>query len=305
MFRKIGLWFLLLIISGLIFATQIKAFDVPNYDGFVNDYAQILSPELEKQLEDELQTTAEASDGAEIAVVTITNLSGDTVENVAQEFFNTWDIGKKHLDNGVLLLVAVEDRKLRIQTGYGAEPIITDAEAGRIIKNVITPKFKKGDYEGGIRQGVAAIQQQFVDSPGFAPGIDPINKNPNLLNSLSETIGAIVVSIIAMVAITYFSSWLGRSKSWWPGGLVGLGLGILISSIALGIFFGLFGLILDYILSSNYKTLKKNKKSTTWKNSWGGFSSGSSSSSSSSSSFSSGSSFGGGSSGGGGASGSW
>ena len=163
---------LLVIFGGLLWATQIRAYDVPSYDGFVNDYANILSAEVEAQLETQLQTTAEASDGAEIAVATITSLEGDTIENVAQEFFDEWQIGKQELDNGVLLLIAVDDRQIRIQTGYGAESVITDAEAGRIIRHVITPEFKTDDYEAGIIQGVAALEQQFIDSPGFAPGIN-------------------------------------------------------------------------------------------------------------------------------------
>ncbi len=303
MIKKLLLSFLFLLISGLILVSPTRAYDVPSYDGFVNDYAEILSPKIEDQLETELQTTAEASDGAEIAVTTITSLDGDSVENVAQEFFDTWKIGKKHLDNGVLLLIAVEDRQLRIHTGYGAESVITDAEAGRIIRNVITPEFKNGDYESGIVQGVAAITQQFTESPGFAPGIDPINKDSGLLESFAEMFFGILGIVTIVMVVIYTLSWFGRSKAWWPGGLVGLIFGLIMNGVVTAVFFGIFGLIMDYILSKNYKQLKKAKKSTSWKNTWGGFKT--TSSGRSSGSFSSGGGFSGGSSGGGGASGGW
>ena len=304
MLKKLFLSGFLLVLSCWLLATRTKAFDVPSYEGFINDYAEILSPDFENQLEAELQTTAEASDGAEIAVATITTLDGDTVENVAQKIFDTWQIGKKHLDNGVLLLVAVEDKKLRIHNGYGVEPVITDAEAGRIIRNVITPEFKQNDYEAGIRQGVAAIQQQFSESPGFAPGIDPINKS-GIMSVFSNVLKVTIGGIFMVVIFSYLAAWMGRSKIWWPGGLVGLGVGFLLTGMVTAVFFGLVGLLLDYILSKNYKKLKKAKKSTSWKSTWGGFKTHSSSGSSFGSSSSSGSSFGGGSSGGGGASGGW
>jgi uncharacterized protein len=306
MIKKIFLAFAVVLVGVAVtnfLSTPAHAFAVPTYEGFVNDYAEILSERVETQLEDQLTTTAEASDGAEVAVATIKSLGGDNIENVAQEFFDTWKIGKKHLDNGVLLLVAVDERKLRIQTGYGSESVITDAEAGRIIRNVITPEFKNGDYEAGIIQGVAAIEQQFIESPGFAPGIDPINKNPDLLDNLFDQFFKAFMSIFVGIFGVYLFAWMGRSKAWWPGGVVGLIFGSLTSNLVAGIFFGVIGLILDYLLSKNYQVLKKAGKTTTWKKTWGSFKTSSSSGSSFSSSSSS--SFGGGGSGGGGASGGW
>ncbi len=278
------------------------AYDVPSYEGYVNDFAQVLSEDFETELETELSQIAAASAGAELAVVTVENLQGETIENVAQEFFDQWQIGKKKLDNGVLLIAAIEDRKLRIQTGYGAEPVITDAEAGRIIRNQITPAFKEGNYESGIEAGVDAILSQFESSPGFTPNIDPLNKSEQLRNIFTSLFWVTLVIVFASSFFIYFIAWLGRTKAWWPGGLVGLGLGLFLGLVP-GIFFGLFGLFLDYILSKNYKKWKLQKKTTDWKKTWGGFYHGGGSGGFSSGS--SGSSFGGGSSGGGGASGGW
>lgn len=299
--KKLVISFLVFLLGGWLLVAKAQAFNVPDYEGLVNDYAEVVSPAVEEQLETELQATAAATNGAEIAVVTIQSLEGDTVENVAQEFFDSWQIGRKEADNGVLLLVVIDDRQLRIQTGYGTETVITDAEAGRIMRNVITPKFKSGDHEGGIIQGVAAIKQQLVDDPNFSTSINPLNKDPELISTFGAALSTTVLTIMVVIFAVYLGAWFGRSKAWWPGGLVGLGLGLMIGSVAAGVFFGLIGLILDYILSKNYKTWKKKKKSSDWKSTWGGFRTGSSSRSSSRSSFS----FGGGSSGGGGASGGW
>lgn len=301
MIKKIAsfLWLSL----GLIWLTpKIQAYEVPTYDGLINDYAQILSTNFEQELETDLQQVAAASDGAEIAVVTIESLDREPIENVAQDIFDEWQIGKKDLDNGILLLVAVEDRELRIQTGYGAEPIITDAEAGRIIRHQISPEFKAGDHEAGILAGVQAIKAQFEQSPGFTQSINPLNKNDQISQRFVGLFFGSLLLIFGSIFAVYLVAWFGRSKAWWPGGLVGLGLGLLIGSTAVGVFFGLLGLLLDYILSKNYKKWRLEKKSTDWKKTWGGFRhSGSSGNSSSGSSFS----FGGGSSGGGGASGGW
>lgn len=288
----------------LLIPTQVEAYEVPPYEGLVNDYAQILSADFEQKLETDLQSVTAASDGAEIAIVTLENLRGETIERVTQDFFDEWQIGKEELDNGVLLLAAMEEHALRIQTGYGAEAVITDAEAGRIIRRQISPEFKAGNYEAGILAGVKAIKEEFAQSPGFTPGVEPLNKSAGFIDKFVQTLVVSLGIIFGIASLVYLVAWLGRSKAWWPGGLVGLGLGLIVGPLTVGLFFGLFGLVLDYILSKNYKKWSSEKKTTDWKKTWGGFhhrSGSSSSSSNSSSSFS----FGGGSSGGGGASGGW
>lgn len=124
--------------------------------GYVNDYAEIISPAVEARLEEKLEDYAGAS-GNELAVVTLKSLEGDTVENAAVTLFEQWGIGQKNKDNGVLLLIAPNERELRIEVGYGLEPVLTDSRAGTIIREVITPKFKENDYDAGITGGVEAI----------------------------------------------------------------------------------------------------------------------------------------------------
>jgi uncharacterized protein len=120
------------------------------------DRAEVLSPATEEQLATLLEAHEQATTN-QVAVLTIPSLEGSTVEEVADAVFNTWGLGQAGRDNGVLLLVARDDRELRIEVGYGLEGALTDAEAGRIIRNVIVPAFREGDFDGGVTAGVSAI----------------------------------------------------------------------------------------------------------------------------------------------------
>ncbi len=149
---KIAIAFILFI----AFAIPAAALDVPYLSGRVNDYAGILSEttvnDLEKTLKDFEQKTT-----CQIAVLTIKSLDGDNLEQYSIKVAETWKLGQKKKDNGVLLLVAQNDRQLRIEVGYGLEGSLTDFACGRIIANEIVPQFKNGDYNSGITDGVNAI----------------------------------------------------------------------------------------------------------------------------------------------------
>lgn len=132
------------------------AFDVPAYGGRVTDLAGILSPAARQGLEAVIASHERATTN-QIAVLTLKNLGGATPEEAALEVFNTWKLGQRERDNGVLVLVAAEERRMRIEVGYGLEGTLTDLVAGRIIRDTITPRFKNSDYEGGLATGVAAI----------------------------------------------------------------------------------------------------------------------------------------------------
>ncbi len=148
-----GLLFLLLLLGVPGYAE----ITVPKLTGRVNDYADILSRTAEDQLERELKAHEDSTTN-QIVVLTVPALEGEVLEEVANQVFNAWGLGQRGKDNGVLLLVSVDDRKLRIEVGNGLEGVLTDAHCGRIIRNEITPSFKAGEYEAGIAAGVAAIR---------------------------------------------------------------------------------------------------------------------------------------------------
>lgn len=152
-----GLSFFFIFFSLTLFlAVQVSALEVPRLQGRVNDYAELLSPATEASLESVLKSL-ESSDSTQIFVLTIGSLQGDSLEEFSLRVVEDWKIGQQGLDNGVLLLVARDDRKIRIEVGYGLEGKLTDMTAGRIIGNVMGPRFKQGDFNQGIIDGIGAI----------------------------------------------------------------------------------------------------------------------------------------------------
>lgn len=302
-FPRALLFLAVFFVAAIVLTRPANAFAIPAPAGFVNDFAGILTPEQKQTLETSL-ADYEKTSGNEIAVALIKSLGGDTVENVAVRVFEEWKIGKKGKDNGILFLAAIDDRKMRIEVGYGLEPLLTDAEAGDIIRSVIAPEFKSGNYAAGVTRGVAAIKGQLSG--------DPSTSIPKSASS-SDDVGLwvwIVVFLFFFVQMmfVYFCAFLARSKSIWLGGiiggLIGLIVGIFAASAIAGLvsagLFGGLGLLLDWHLSRRYTILKKAGKPTDWWSSGGGFWGGGGTSSGGSSG-----GFGGGGSGGGGASGGW
>lgn len=132
------------------------ALDVPSLTGRVNDHAGILSADAKWRIEAKL-AALETSDSTQLAVLTVPTLAGDSIEDFSMRVVESWKLGQKKLDNGALLVIAKEDRKLRIEVGYGLEGKLTDLTAGRIIRQVIVPHFKRGDFEAGVEAGVDAM----------------------------------------------------------------------------------------------------------------------------------------------------
>lgn len=138
---------------------------LPKPQGYVNDFANLLDAAHKAGLEEQLRQYDHQT-GIEIAVLTVKNLQGDTVEGFAQEVFKQWGIGKKGEDNGVLFLIAPNpDRKLRIQTGYGMEPFLTDGQCGEILRTNVRPYTKKEQWQTGIEKGVAGIVATLGNRP--------------------------------------------------------------------------------------------------------------------------------------------
>jgi uncharacterized protein len=155
-FRVWGLS-LLLVLAGLVsFAKDGDFPDKPSPPRLVNDYAGMLSTSeesrLERMLEDFARTTS-----TQITVVTIKNLGGYDVSDYSFKLFNKWGIGQAGKNNGVLLMVSLEDRKAFIAPGKGLEGVLTDAKSARIFRNELRPAFKSGDYYGGIEKTADAI----------------------------------------------------------------------------------------------------------------------------------------------------
>ncbi len=143
---------------GLALARPALGVDVPYLTGRVVDEANILSPAVEQNIA-QMSERHEKASGDQIVVLTLPSLEGESIEGYATRVFEAWKLGQKGKDNGVLVIVAPNDRKMRIEVGYGLEGTLTDAAAARIIREVMTPQFKSGNFEAGIQNGVTAIVQ--------------------------------------------------------------------------------------------------------------------------------------------------
>src|ERR1700742_1165192 len=131
----------------------------PALTGRVVDDANILSATTRADLDSKL-AALERKTSRQLVVVTIPSLQGYEISDFGYQLGRAWGIGQAKLNNGVLLIVAPTEHKVRIEVGYGLEPIVTDALSSVIIQTEILPDFRKGDYNGGVEQGVAALIQQ-------------------------------------------------------------------------------------------------------------------------------------------------
>jgi len=215
--------FFLLVFTGSVNA---KALEVPRLKGHVNDYAAMLSTASERQLEAVL-TDFEQTESTQIVVLTIPSLQGDSLEDFSIRVAEAWKIGQKKLDNGAILLIAKSERKIRIDVGYGLEGRLTDLLAGRIIRNVIAPQFKSGQFDQGITEGVAAM----IDAVRGEYDATDAPRQPRQ----SET----GVPIIALFGLFFLINALGRASR-----VMGATAGAVLFPIAGALFFGLGPLLL-------------------------------------------------------------
>lgn len=291
---------LLSVFCFLFFVVSASAVSFPKPTGYVNDFAGLYSTGFKNDLENDL-SNFEKANGAEIAVATVKSLEGNDIEGYAVELFEDWKIGKKGKDNGLLLLISKDDRKIRIEVGYGLEPYITDGRAGEIIRNLMSPEFKKENYESGTMFAVTQLKK-YISDKDIAPMESAGQSVSNDAWGEVFGLGIVVIYILA----TYLASFLGRTKEIWPGGAIGAvlgGIGGLFFAAFIGlllgvVFLGGLGLLLDFILTKNYQRRKAKGLPTGFFHTWGGFSGGGGSSGGFGG-------FGGGSSGGGGGSGGW
>ena len=148
-FRPTALLFFL----SMMMAFRLAALDVPPLTGRVVDNAGLLSSSEKEELSSYLESLEDTT-GAQIAVLTVSTLAGDSLESFGIRVADEWKLGRKDEDDGAILLVALAERKIRIEVGYGLEDKLTDMKCGLIIRNVIAPYFQNGDYGGGIAAGV-------------------------------------------------------------------------------------------------------------------------------------------------------
>lgn len=145
-----------MVVAALLFAAgELSATDVPGLRAHVNDYAAVLGDKA-PAIDDTL-AEYERSTGHQVVVLTVNSLEGQDIETYASDVFAQWKLGRKRADDGVLIVVAVADHRVRIEVGYGLEGDLTDLTSSRIIRERMLPSFKKDDFAAGISNGVQAV----------------------------------------------------------------------------------------------------------------------------------------------------
>jgi uncharacterized protein len=233
----------------------------------------------------------ETRKGSQIAVLIVPTTDGEAIEQFSLRVAEAWKIGRKKIDDGALLVIAKSDRRLRIEVGYGLEGALTDVTTKRIIDEDITPKFKAGDFAGGVSAGINRMIR-VIDGEKLPEPEPPHWQSPGLLNNI-DPFNPFVLAFVFIVGGALRAA-LGRLiGSAATGGFVGvlawLFVGSLGAAAVIGVLAFLISAFIDLIPSGGSRGTR------------GGWSSGGSSSGSSSGGFSGG----GGSFGGGGASGNW
>lgn len=211
----------------------------------VNDFAGVLTPAEKSALEGLCRQQRDKS-GAQISVVTLKSLEGGQIDDFAVKLFERWGIGQKGQNNGILLLVAIQDRKARMEVGYGLEPILPDALAGQIVVEELFPAFKRERYAEGLQAAlkrVAAVLEKNEPAPANlrAPRRHDNFQNVLLLSlflamgsfvlgsSLSKPRGSQIAFCLIAIAVPFFVGFIAAFP-WAP-----------IMHVPLGILFGWFG----------------------------------------------------------------
>ena len=140
---------------------------LPKFTGFVVDAANVIPPDQEAALTKRLDDLQKAT-GNQLVVATVPDLDGYPIEDYGNRLIRSWGVGLKDANNGAILLVAPNDRKVRIEVGYGLEPVLTDAFSSVVINQRILPRFKAGDIPGGIVAGTNAVADQLALSDAEA-----------------------------------------------------------------------------------------------------------------------------------------
>jgi len=210
-------------VSGFfLFATVLfAAITFPELTGRVVDNADLLSQEQEEKITSQLETL-ESITSDQLVVVTLKSLDGYDIADYGYQLGRHWKIGQKEKDNGALLIVAPNERKVRIEVGYGLEGILTDARSAGIIQDVILPAFKSGEYDTGIESGVSAIVNMLAN-PSHADEIAQVDSDD------PESLFAILFPLIAFFSI--FASFIPTYKKPYISAAVGIFVGFIIYGI--------------------------------------------------------------------------
>jgi uncharacterized protein len=278
-----------LLAAALLFPPAYTAAEiaVPPLKARVTDLTATLTSDQRGALEQRL-AGLEARKGSQVAVLLVPTTQPETVEQYAIRVFDQWKLGRKGVDDGVLLLVAKNDRKLRIEVGYGLEGAIPDAIAKRIVDEDIVPLFKQGNFYGGISAGTDRVSK-LIEGESMPPPRRTVAPGSGW-SAETLFIGFIILTMVSQLLHSLLGRFLGAGVAGVAAGIIGY----VLAGLAAAAIIGLIAFVISLFIGATGRQGRGWSSGGNWSSGGGSWSSGGG-----------GFSGGGGSSGGGGASGSW
>lgn len=221
-------WLLLLLL--VCTANALAAADFPSLTGRVVDAASLLPEDVQQQLEQQLEQHEQETSN-QVVVVTLPSLQGYAIDDYGYQLGRHWGIGQAERDNGVLLIVAPNEREVRIEVGYGLEGVLTDAGSHAIIEDVMLPQFRDNHYEAGILQGVNAILGTLQGS------YEPVARRPTIDHNILFMLFIFIISIGERFASLFSSRLVSAGVL---GGIAGVIGWLLLGSLAIGLAMAFF-----------------------------------------------------------------
>lgn len=202
------------LIGALVLPAQAADFSTLQPQGYVSDFAQVINPGHRAELE-RYCSRVEAQTGAQIALVTVPTLDGEPIEDVANGLFRRWGIGQKGKNEGVLLMFAVRDRKMRMEVGYGLEPILPDGSAGDILR-AMRPQLREGQYGPAMLEAGHQLGSRIAQ----AKGIQLDTSLPSRRQPQGEDVQSILGLIVPLLFV-FLLIWIVSRSSGGGGGYGG------------------------------------------------------------------------------------
>lgn len=293
----------------LFFVCPVSAFDIPIPDGFVTDQANIFSEAEEASLEAKVQLIEDKTT-AEVGILTVPTTEGEDIASLAFEVGNTWGVGKKENDNGLVILIAVDDRAWFMAAGYGLEGALPDAITKRIAENQFPTYFREGQYAEGVLAALGDIEGYLKNDPSVVAQYQAETYEESQSRTVKEVVIfelLLFLSFIKLVWIAPQKKRKGRIVASLITNAIMLAIGLMFTSALFVAIVMAVSILVDLLIIFGNFEGGGGSSGSSWSSSSDSSSSSSSNSSSwgSSSGSSSGGSFGGGSFGGGGSGGRW
>jgi len=197
---------ILVLATMILFPLALWADDIPDYTGYVNDFANVITDKSKTEME-EVAKDLEEKTGVQIAVITVKSMSPyASIEDFSMAVAEKWKVGQKEKDTGIIMVLAMDERMFRIEVGYGLEGILNDAKTGRIIDSTIMPYFKGGDFSAGLRRGLFKL----ADVIGTEMDVE-LDVRTKVDNTKSE---ALCMLIFMVIFISIFVMMIRRMNSY-------------------------------------------------------------------------------------------